>query len=184
MIFLKANKAVIFLLFCFFFLTEINSKAQSLKSIDSYLVESVSEEITHDFLTNLGTEEIFIDSKNEELLFLFQTHFLNKGFQIVSKLDSTVVSIDISTKGTYFAQNKHIYLDGIFLVKLYKNNSLMNTKRYSISESVAIANVSDSSILWEKVDGKSNSRWKRWSEPALILSVMILSVYLLFSVRS
>ena len=90
----------------------------------------------------------------------------------------------VTTKGEFSKTNENIHLDGVALIKLINSNQIIETKRLLIKKSVSNTFELESIFWLEKKATKKENVVRKWVEPSLILSAMLLSVYLLFSVRS
>jgi len=125
-----------------------------------------------------------ITSYDAEFTYFLEENFIHKNGRLVEQADSLAFLFNVETKGEFSRNGNKLLLDGVALIKLIKSNQILETKRLHINK-VIEDSYDLKSIFWlEKKATKKENAVSKWVEPSLILSAMLLSVYLLFSVRS
>lgn len=117
-----------------------------------------------------------------------ETEFLKRGIPINANQTSDSKNVEISHKGNVKFSKTEVYLDGVVLIRLDSANVLLNSERILIQKKFESTSFDTSTLhLWtlENPEKTNSTNWKtNILEPAVILSAMALSVYLLFAVRS
>jgi len=153
-------------------------------SIDSAIASEIVDWVIQKTKTLDKDSKFKITSDNEEFTHFLEEDFILKNGRLVEKTDSLTFLFSVTTKGEFSKTNENIHLDGVALIKLINSNQIIETKRLLIKKSVSNTFELESIFWLEKKATKKENVVRKWVEPSLILSAMLLSVYLLFSVRS
>ena len=153
-------------------------------SIDSVIASEIVDWMISKSNTLQKGMKFKIMTENEEFTHFLQENFILKNGRLVESSDSLTFIFSVTTKGNFEKSNDTIVLEGVALIKVINVNQIIETKRLQIQK--IVSNTYDlTSIFWnEKKAVKKEGTFRKWVEPSLILSAMLLSVYLLFSVRS
>lgn len=179
----KSLLVLLFLHFLLCFPTFL--KAQSL---DSLLISEITKEVFNWAISLENTSNLYIKTDDFALKQSLEAEFLKNGIHLNANQTNDSKNVEVSHKGSVKLTKIEVELDGVVLIRLDSANVLLDSKRIIIHKKMASAGFEASTLhLWtlEEPNESNSSQWKtKILEPAIILSAMALSIYLLFAVRS
>jgi hypothetical protein len=172
--------------FTFIIFLKVLNPIISNQTVDSIIVEEISDWLIQRAkeFNQHAVKSFKIQTEHPEFTQLIEEQFITQNTNLVENSDSLTIVFQISTKGEIIRNNQSIDLDGVALIKLIQNNQIIESKRIVIKKKHEIIDNLESLFWVIKKPEKKSGLIQKWIEPSLIISSMVLSVYLLFTVRS
>lgn len=163
-----------------------NSTILQAQTLDDWFVLSTQNSLIN-WLNKLDIpHKVKVDFPDANLKFSLEDALIKNKYQILQQIDSTQFLITVEQKGDFIIVGNQIHANGVLLFRLFRKNELYKSERIILKEDLKKQQFLElKSSYWNVTTQDSSNQTKsNWFEPSIIISVMAVTIYLLFAVRS